>query len=73
MYDPPRPGDGTTLRRSRPACLKKFASVDRVALSVTGDVDLPAFVSNGYVYIQAPLPPVFPSVWRGPSRLSCAI
>jgi hypothetical protein len=32
----------------------------RGALTVTvGDVDLPAFVSNGQLYIQAPLPLVF--------------
>ena len=36
------------------------ASGSRRALTVTvGNVDLPAFLSNGLVYIQAPLPHVF--------------
>jgi hypothetical protein len=36
------------------------ASGSRHALTVTvGNVDLPAFISNGLVYIQAPLPNVF--------------
>jgi len=54
--------------------LKKFASVDRVALSksLLSDVDLPAFVSNGYVYIQAPLPLVFQAFGED-LPTSCAI
>jgi len=59
--DSPRLGDGDTIHTSFALrMLKVRFSGSRRAVKVTiGDVDLPAFVSNGYVYIQAPLPLVF--------------
>jgi len=62
MYDSPRLGDGDTIHTSfaLPHAQEVRFSGSRRTVKVTiGDVDLPAFVSNGYVYIQAPLPLVF--------------
>jgi len=42
-------------RRSRHAQEVRFSGSRRTVKVTIGDVDLPAFVSNGYVYIQAPL------------------
>jgi len=48
-----------TRRRAPHAQEVRFSGSRRTVKVTIGDVDLPAFVSNGYVYIQAPLPLVF--------------